>query len=49
MADHLRQKVRTHFFFFLPPVLQISVIPPAATTSTFPDTEKADTGKHPAT
>lgn len=34
--------------FFPLPVLQVIVIAPAAATSAFPDTEKTDTGKHPA-
>lgn len=47
MADLFRQRQKEQLFFFLT-VLQISVIAPAAATSAFPDTEKADTGKHPA-
>lgn len=46
MADLFRQRQKEQIFFSVP---QISVIAPAATTSAFPDTEKADIGKHPAT
>lgn len=48
MADLFRQRQKEQLFFFFLTVLQISVIAPAAATSAFPDTEKADTGKHPA-
>lgn len=40
---------RTSLLFFFYLVLRISVIAAATATSAFPDTEKADTGKHPAT